>query len=195
MSMTHHTSVPAAAKSHTTGEIARMCRVTKRTVIKWIDEGRLPGYRIPGSRHRRVSAKNLAEFMRRHGIPDYDRVAPRRRVLIIDDDQDFVSLLRDALCDTYTVDHASSALEAASRLPMFEPDIILVDIRLPDLSGMEVCRYFQPYKNERRAAVLAMSAYRNELDLNELRSSGADDFIPKPVKIAELRKRIRSLVG
>ena len=57
--------------TYTTGEVARLCQVTKRTVIKWIDGGRLTGYTIPGSRHRRVTAESLQKFMRSNGIPDH----------------------------------------------------------------------------------------------------------------------------
>lgn len=180
---------------YTTGEVARVCHVTRRTVIKWIDSGRLHGYRIPGSRHRRVGARDLADFMRRYGVPGHEHVGPRRRILIIDDDQDFVALLRDALHDHYTVDHAGSALEAAARLPVFEPDLILVDIRLPDLSGMDVCRHVRDTGRDRRTPILAMSAYGHEIDVRQVRSSGADGFIPKPVKLADLRRRIRAMVG
>ncbi len=183
------------AATHSTGDVAQLCHVTKRTVIKWIDSGRLPGYRIPGSTHRRVSAGDLAAFMRKHGMPGYDAVAPRPRILIIDDDLDFVGLLREALRDAYTVEHATSAMEAAGRLPVFEPDLILVDIRLPDLSGMDVCRHIRGSGRESRTPILAMSAYGQEIDETDVRSSGADDFIPKPVKLADLRRRIRTMVG
>jgi len=181
--------------SHTTGEVASLCRVTKRTVIKWIDSGRLQGYRIPGSKHRRVSARDLSDFMRAHGLPGYDQIGPRPRILIVDDDQDYVAVLREALRDHYQIDHAGCAMEAAGRLPVFEPDLILVDLRLPDLSGMDVCRHFRAYKSEHRAAILAMSAYGNEIDIDEVRSCGADDFLAKPVRLADLRRRIRAMVG
>jgi CheY-like chemotaxis protein len=52
---------------------------------------------------------------------------------------------------------------------------------------VEVCRHFRSWKSERRAAILAMSAYGHEIDLDEVRSSGADDFIPKPVRLADFR--------
>ncbi len=180
--------------THTTGDVARLCQVTKRTVIKWIDGGRLKGYRIPGSRHRRVAADDLREFLRAHKMPVGAGLV-RRRVFIVDDDPDFVELLKDALRDRYDIDAAGSALEAASRVPLFKPDMILLDIRLPDLSGLEVCRHLQGYKAEHRAPILAMSAYGAEIDPGELRRSGADGFLPKPVKLAELKKRIESMVG
>jgi excisionase family DNA binding protein len=188
--MTHAPRKP----SYTTGEVARICQVTRRTVIQWIDGGKLKGYTIPGSRHRRVAARDLADFLRTHRIPDYVQIV-RRRILIVDDDSDLLELLKDALRDRYDVDVAGSALEAASRLSVFQPDLILLDIRLPDLSGLEVCRHFQGYRRSRRAPILTMSAYGGELDPAEIRRSGADAFLPKPLKMAELKQRIESMVG
>lgn len=181
-------------RAYTTGEVARICQVTKRTVIKWIDSGRLKGYVIPGSRHRRVSADALRQFLRVHKLPDYTSTL-RRRVLIVDDDPDLLELLKDALRDEYDVEVAGSALEAASRLPVFQPDLVLLDIRLPDVSGLEVCRYFQKYRKTRRAPILTMSAYGAEIDPADVRRSGADAFLPKPLKISELKRRIESMVG
>lgn len=181
-------------RAYTTGEVARICQVTKRTVIKWIDSGRLPGYVIPGSRHRRVPADALRQFLRAHKMPDYTR-SFRRRVLIVDDDPDFLELLKDALRDEYDVEVAGSALEAASRLPVFQPDLVLLDIRLPDVSGLDVCRHFQKYRKTRKAPILTMSAYGGEIDPAEVRRSGADAFLPKPLKMSELKRRIESMVG
>jgi excisionase family DNA binding protein len=135
--------------SYTTGEVARICHVTKRTVIQWIDSGKLKGYRIPGSTHRRVPADALRSFLRAYKIPDYASVV-RRRILIVDDDTDLQELLKDALRERYDVEVAGSALEAASRLPVFQPDLVLLDIRLPDVSGLEVCRHFPDSKRARR---------------------------------------------
>jgi len=180
--------------SYTTGEIAQLCQVTKRTVIKWIDSGKLQGYTIPGSLHRRVSAESLRQFLRSNKMPDLAG-ALRRRILVVDDDRDLLELLQDALRDQYDVDVASSALEAASRLPVFQPDVILLDIRLPDLSGLEVCRHFQGYKSERKVPILTMSAFGGEIDPAEVRRSGADAFLPKPLKMVDLKKRIASMVG
>lgn len=180
--------------SYTTGEIAKICQVTKRTVIQWVDSGKLKGYRIPGSTHRRVSAEALRDFLRAHQIPDYASLV-RRRILIVDDDTDLQELLKDALRGRYDVEVAGTALEAASRLPVFQPDLVLLDIRLPDCSGFEVCRHFQDYKKSRRVPILTMSAYGNEIDPQEVRRSGADAFLPKPLRITELQQRIESMVG
>ena len=179
---------------YTTGDVAGLCHVTKRTVIKWIDSGQLQGYTIPGSRHRRVAAEALRRFLREHKMPDYAGTA-RRRILIVDDDRDLLELLQDALRGEYDVDVASSALEAASRLPVFRPDLILLDVRLPDLSGLEVCRHFRGSVSDRRVPILTMSAFGGEIDPSEVRRCGADAFLPKPLKMADLKHRIEAMVG
>jgi excisionase family DNA binding protein len=183
-----------AQGSLTTGDVARICQVTKRTVIQWIDSGKLQGYRIPGSTHRRVSQDSLERFLRAHRIPDYAG-AVRYRILVVDDDPDLQELLKDAFRDRYDVETASTALEAASRLPVFKPDLILLDIRLPDVSGLQVCRHFQGYKQQHRVPILTMSAYGSEIDPLEVRRSGADAFLPKPLRLGDLKKRIQSMVG
>ena len=180
--------------SHTTGDVARICQITKRTVIQWIDSGKLQGYRIPGSKHRRVAAGSLQRFLRTYRIPDYAS-AVRYRILVVDDDADLQELLKDALRERYDVETASTALEAASRLPLFQPDLILLDIRLPDCSGFQVCRHFQGYKQQRSVPILTMSAYGSEIDPLEVRRSGADAFLPKPLRMGDLKKRIEAMVG
>jgi len=184
----------ARPTSYTTGEVARICQVTKRTVITWIDGGKLEGYHLPGSKHRRVSAESLHRFMKDNHLPGFGRIV-RPRVLIVDDDLDLLELLKDALHDRYDVDVASTALDAASRLTVFQPDVILLDIRLPDLSGLQVCRHFQGYKKSRNVPILTMSAYGGEIDPLEVRRSGADAFLPKPLRLVELKKRIEAMVG
>lgn len=179
-------------QSYTTGQVAQLCAVTKRTVIKWIESGKLSGYRIPGSTHRRVAASELKEFMRRHRIPDPQGFLPKPRVLIVDDDPDFAELLRDALHEQYEIEVASTALEGASRIAAFRPDAVLVDMRLPDVNGLELCRQMQ---SATTAPMLAMSAYGHEVDLAEVRRSGAVDFLAKPVRVGELKKRLGAMVG
>lgn len=187
---------PAGRRAfYTTGDVARLCQVTKRTVITWIDSGKLKGYRMPGGRHRRVTAENLAEFMKRHGIPDLERHLPRRRILVVDDDPDFAGLLEDALQDRYDVSTARSGLDAVTRMAEFQPDLVLLDVRLPDVNGLEVCRHFREKSGGPKPAIFVMSAYGNELGRGALRKSGADDFLSKPVRIADLRRRIRGRVG
>ena len=179
--------------SLTTGKVAELCQVTKRTVIKWIDSGKLRGYTLPDSRHRRVSLWELRRFAREHKLPHPIGAAARPRVLVVEDDPDFVELLRDSLSGDFDLAFAGSALEATSKFHLFNPEFILLDIRLPDVSGMEVCRHFREHCRARRIPILAMSAYGKSLNLDELKKRGASDFIAKPFKMEELMERIQTM--
>ena len=69
----------------TTGEVARICNVASRTVSKWFDSGALQGYRIPGSKDRRIPVSNLLQFMKKHNIPMDGLISGAPRVLIVDE--------------------------------------------------------------------------------------------------------------
>ena len=71
----------------TTGEVAKLCNVASRTVSKWFDSGQIKGYRIPGSKDRRIPVSNLITFMKEHGIPMDGLMSGNPRVLIVDGDE------------------------------------------------------------------------------------------------------------
>ena len=80
----------------TTGEVAKICNVAPRTVSKWFDTGQLKGYRIPGSKDRRIPVSQLVRFMKEHGIP-FDGVAGgKTRILVVDDESEVVEALGKA---------------------------------------------------------------------------------------------------
>src|SRR5258705_10707198 len=98
----------------TTGEVAKICSVAPRTVSKWFDSGALHGYRIPGSKDRRIPLNQLIRFMKQHGMPLNGLMTGSTRVLIVDDEQDIVEVLEKILEDEakYEVEVARGALEA-----------------------------------------------------------------------------------
>jgi excisionase family DNA binding protein len=122
----------------TTGEVAQVCNVAARTVSKWIDSGRLQGYRIPGSRDRRVHVTALRAFVEAHGIPvaapaaragAVPGAASRTRVLVVDADRSATQVLRGVLEDlgTFEVAVAGDILGAAFAAGLSAPDVVLFD--------------------------------------------------------------------
>jgi excisionase family DNA binding protein len=127
----------------TTGEVARICNVAARTVSKWIDAGRLEGYRIPGSRDRRVHVRALEAFVAAHGIPvsaagtdagntDHRSPSPRgsrTRVLVVDADRAAAETVREVLegLGTHEVRTAAEALSAAFECGTWNPDVVVFD--------------------------------------------------------------------
>ena len=123
----------------TTGEVARMCGVAPRTVSKWFDTGQLRGFKIPGSRDRRIPRESLVRFMRAHGIPLRGLDGAVVRVLIVDPDYEFADALRHGLKRGfgYDVQVATGTFEAGLLAREFRPHVILLDLTLPGLDARD----------------------------------------------------------
>src|SRR3954465_5408520 len=111
----------------TTGEVARICKVAPRTVTKWFDAGQLHGYRIPGSKDRRIPVAQLVRFMRQNNMPlDGMLHFTKTRILIVDDEGEIVEMLRDLLSQhsTYDVQVAHNGFEAGVAAEKIKPHVI-----------------------------------------------------------------------
>lgn len=121
----------------TTGEVARICNVAARTVSNWIDAGRLQGYRIPGSRDRRVHVSALEAFIAANGIPVTANAlsgTAALRVLVVDADRSASETLREVLSGLgeFTVETASEPLAAAIACGASAPDAVVFDLSAGD---------------------------------------------------------------
>lgn len=113
----------------TTGQVARICNVAPRTVSKWFDSGKLRGYRIPGSRDRRIPLEQLIRFMKAHGLPLEGLDGGVHRVLIAHLDEELTAWLQQALAHQgqYEVQTARCAFSAGYQASLFKPHTILID--------------------------------------------------------------------
>ena len=131
---------------YTTGEAADVCKVSQQTIIRCFDAGRLKGFRVPGSKFRRIPHDALVEFMRSNNIPDDhlagDAASRRRRVLVVDDDPEIVELFCDVLDrdGRFEVHSAATGYEAGLLTSELRPDLILLDYLLPDINGNRALR-------------------------------------------------------
>ena len=126
--------------------------------------------------------------------PDADELAGRR-ILVVDDNAQNLELLvayLDALpCEVRT---AADGVEALEKVQAEVPDLILLDIMLPRMSGFEVLRHLKSDPQTREIPVIAVTALNELGDIERGVDSGADDFISKPVNRLELLTRARSLL-
>jgi excisionase family DNA binding protein len=121
----------------TTGEVARLCGVAPRTVSKWFDSGQLRGFKIPGSRDRRIPRESLVRFMRAHQIPLRGLDGAMVRVLIVDADYEGADAVRQGLQRAfgYEVQVATDVFEAGLAAREFRPHVILLDMGLSGLNA------------------------------------------------------------
>ena len=125
----------------TTGEAAKICKVSQQTIIRCFDNGQLKGFRVPGSKFRRIPRESLYRFMRDNQIPTDALESGKRKVLLVDDDAELVEVTARLLEDDgrFEVKIAANGFDAGMMVKEYRPDIMLLDVMLPDINGKEVC--------------------------------------------------------
>ena len=177
---------------YTTGEAAEVCSVSQQTIIRCFDAGRLDGFRIPGSRFRRIPRESLIKFMKDNDIP-LDRFASgKKKVLIVDDDPEIVELMVDVLSrdGRFEIKTASSGYTAGIMTEQFRPDLVILDYMLPDINGNIVCRAIRRNPQLQNIRIIIVSGVVNAGEIEDLLDAGAEEFIRKPFDIVELVEKI-----
>ena len=114
------------------------------------------------------------------------------RILIVDDDEVSVEILVELLAKDYTlISTAADGSEALAKAKSERPDLILLDIMMPDLDGFEVCRRIKADPEIAQLRVLMVTALTAVDDLVQGFEAGANDFITKPINVPALRARVR----
>ncbi|MBR2003472.1 MAG: response regulator [Thermoguttaceae bacterium] len=180
----------------TTGEAAKICKVSQQTIIRCFDSGGLKGFRVPGSRFRRIPREHLYAFMKENNIPTDALESGKRKVLVVDDDRDLVELLvdvleRDGRFETRAV---NNGFEAGMTVKDYRPDLIILDVMLPDINGKDVCVRVRNDKSLEAVKIICVSGMVEEDKIEELHRAGADEFLAKPFETERLIERICALL-
>lgn len=180
---------------YTTGEAAEICNLSQQTIIRCFDAGQLGGFRVPGSKFRRIPHAELIKFMQDHGIPLGGMDDGAIRVLVVDDDERLLELFTDALSMTgrFEVATAGTGYEAGRMTTKFQPDVVVLDYMLPDINGTKVCESIRSDPDLAGTRILAISGVVNPAEIDQLLAAGADDFIKKPFNIDSVVERIIEL--
>ncbi len=176
---------------YTTGEAAKICKVSQQTIIRCFDSGQLKGFRVPGSRFRRIPRDQLFSFMKDNGIPTEALESGKRKVLIVDDDEELVELIRDAFerDGRFDIRTANNGFDAGMLVKEFRPDLVILDVMLPDINGREVCVRVRSDKSLDEVKIICISGMVEADKVTDLREAGANDFIQKPFAVDKLMER------
>jgi excisionase family DNA binding protein len=172
----------------TTGEAAKICKVSQQTIIRCFDNGSLKGFRVPGSRFRRIPREQLFAFMKDNGIPTDALESGKRKVLIVDDDEELVELLsdvfeKDARFDVRT---ANNGFDAGMLVKEYRPDLVVLDVMLPDINGKEVCQRVRSDSTLESVKIICISGMVEQDKVAELKAAGANEFMHKPFNVERL---------
>jgi two-component system, OmpR family, response regulator len=180
----------------TTGEAAKICKVSQQTIIRCFDNGSLKGFRVPGSRFRRIPREQLFAFMKENGIPTDAFESGDRKVLVVDDDVELVELLVDVFerDGRFEVKTANNGFDAGMLVREFRPDLVVLDVMLPDINGKEVCVRVRNDDTLESVKIICISGMVEQDKISELTAAGADDFMHKPFTVDRLLDRACDLL-
>ena len=180
----------------TTGEAANICKVSQQTIIRCFDSGQLKGFRVPGSRFRRIPRDVLYKFMKDNGIPTDALESGKRKALIVDDDAELVELISDALLvdGRFEVRTADNGFDAGMMVKEYHPDILVLDVMLPDINGKEVCQRVRNDSSMDDVRIICISGMVEQDKIQDLKDAGADHFVQKPFETDYLIERICRLL-
>ena len=191
----------AEKRIFTTGEAAEICKVSQQTIIRCFDSGRLGGFRVPGSKFRRIPRADLIRFMRENDIPT-DALEARaggaaKRVLVVDDDPAILEVFADLLGKDPRFDlrTCSTGYDAGMLTESFRPHVIVLDYMLPDVNGNVVCARIRARDELAGTRIVFVSGVVAQEEINRLLSAGADEFVRKPFDVKLLLSKIEQLAG
>lgn len=179
---------------YTTHEVSRLLQVNPRSVINWIDQNLLPSYRTPGG-HRRIRRDDLLGFLRKHQIPTPPSLMEDGSfsVLIVDDEEDITQIIKAYFerKGGFQVTTVSDGISALLEVGRAKPDLLVLDIMIPGVDGVEVCRRIKADPSA-STIIIAISG-QPELE-EKILQAGGDIFLTKPLDLEKLYNEIRSLL-
>ena len=169
-------------------EVADLLMVSPVTVRQWAQKGMLDAMLTAGG-HRRFTMEEVERFAKERGLTLFRPENEALRILIVDDNAEFVSTLKDVLNNIdgdIKVDTAKDGFSAGSKIHSFNPDIILMDIRMPGLDGIEVCRFIKETPSARSIRVIGMTGFPGNGTIEAVIAAGAEKCLTKPFGASEL---------
>lgn len=181
---------------YTTGEAAEICNLSQQTIIRCFDNGQLDGFRVPGSKFRRIPHDALIAFMQENKIPLDGFESDEIRVLVVDDDEEIIDLFVNVLTadGRFEVRTATTGYDAGLLTEQFRPALVVLDYMLPDINGNVVCQAIRRNDELAGTKILVISGMVDPSEIASLKAAGADEFIKKPFQIDKVLDTITALV-
>jgi len=176
----------------TTGDVAKICNVAPRTVSKWFDNGQLKGYRIPGSKDRRIPLSELVRFMKANNMPITALPVGKIRVLVVNSDSSAANSLAEALQNKagYEVQVVKSTFETGVTAQKFAPHVLLVSFLAKDIDAMDISRNIRSSEDLQTIKIIALANKLSDSESAALMQKGFDGYVSNAADINEIIRKI-----
>jgi excisionase family DNA binding protein len=185
----------------TTSEVARYCAVTNDGVLKWIKSGKLRAFSTPGG-HYRVSMDDFRAFLQKFDIPIdeafFKGAQKSRSVLVVDDEADIREIVRRVLSELepgLRIEEAVDGYDAGIKIGSLRPDLIVMDVRMPKVDGLSLCRSIRQNPETKGVKILAITAFPEQDIIRRMYEAGADLCLIKPLQLEHFRLEVLRLLN
>jgi excisionase family DNA binding protein len=181
----------------TTGDVAKICNVAPRTVSKWFDNGQLKGYRIPGSRDRRIPLSELIRFMKQNNMPTTALPIGKVRVLIVDGSTNSTSSLAEDLRNKagYDIQTVASSFETGVIAQKFAPHVMLINLLTKNIDAAGICKSIRCDEDLQTIKIIAIAGRLSDSESAALMQLGFDGYVSFPCDAAEVIKKIEETIA
>ena len=184
----------------TTSEVAAYCAVSNDGVLKWIKAGKMRAFTTPGG-HYRVSAEDFRIFLDRYDIPVeepfFQRYPRERTVLVVDDDPNIRQIVRRLLEEVdgeLTIEEAGDGYEAGIKIGALLPDLVILDLMMPHVDGIALCKSIRSNPKTESAKVLAITGFPDQDNVKHVYEAGADLCLIKPLQFEHFRLEVTRML-
>lgn len=168
-------------------ETAAFLKVSTETVRQWAKTGQLRAETTLGG-HRRFNIDDVNKLA--ESIQNKTNKKGQLRILIVDDNEQHVRFVEELLktfSDDIDVDKAYDGFEAGHKVDVFKPSIVLLDLIMPNINGIEVCRYLKQNKSTKDIRIIATTGFTSDINVANFMNAGAEVVLSKPLDHDELR--------
>jgi len=180
----------------TMSQAAKICAVNRTTMLRWVTAGKIEAYSTVGG-HKRILSKVLKKWLSDNQLPfdinDFQK--EKTRILIIDDDQSILNYVAKILRGiTIDIETASDGFKAGKKIAEFKPDLVILDLSMPNMDGFEVCKTIKNDPDTSAIKILVLTGHATDKNRNEALSCGADIFLKKPSSKKEIVTCVEKLL-
>lgn len=181
----------------TTGDVAKICHVAPRTVSKWFDNGQLKGYRIPGSKDRRIPVSELMRFMKVHNMPTAGISVGKLRVLIADSNENAAMTLAESLKNKaeYDVQIVRSNFETGAIIEKFAPHVLIISLLSNGIDAADVCKWIRSNEESQTIKIVALVNSLSDSEAAALMQKGYDGYISYSDNVIDVIRRIEEVTA
>ncbi len=185
-------------KVFSTFQAAKICHVAPVTIIRWIEAGRLESYKTPGG-HRRIRETDLVKFIEDNGLPRYTAGGiSTPRILVVDDEMVVRRFIQKSLEESVLeciCEFSNDGIDALMKMGIFQPHVMVLDVNIPWVDGLEICRRIRANENTRQIKIIVITGFLNDDDRDEILAAGADQLLFKPFDEGQLLEMVSKALG